>query len=367
MKKKINVLYVIPTLENADGVASYSMNYFRNMKNIKIDFIVTASEEKSKYYDEITKQKREVYYIRTNRIKKIVKTILQIKKFFKENSYKYDIIHCHVWNTGIFYLYFAKKYGIKVRILHSHATMTSDRTLKRIINNILLLFTKKLATHFFACSKYAGDRMFNDVPFLVINNAIDIEHFKFNNEKRKNIRQKLNLKDNDILIGNVGRLCYQKNQQFLINIVNKLNIESERFKLIIIGDGILFDELNKNIKDKMNKNLILMHSVSNIEDYFCAMDIFCLPSIYEGLPVVGIEAQANGLSCIFSSNITDEVKVNDNVYFENIDSIENWTKMIKKISIKRCNKNYIKQSNFIIENASSLLEKKYFELLKSRE
>ena len=154
MSDKIRILYIVPSLRLCNGVASYAMNYFRNIDKNKfhIDFITGANEE-SVYYDEIKNAGSQIYYIPKMGIKNIIEVRRKIKNFLKENATKYDIIHCHVLNMGAFYLYYAKKYGIKTRILHSHATKYADKFINNIRNTIFSVFSKKFANTYFACSK----------------------------------------------------------------------------------------------------------------------------------------------------------------------------------------------------------------------
>ena len=190
MSDKIRILYIVPSLRLCNGVASYAMNYFRNIDKNKfhIDFITGANEE-SVYYDEIKNAGSQIYYIPKMGIKNIIEVRRKIKNFLKENATKYDIIHCHVLNMGAFYLYYAKKYGIKTRILHSHATKYADKFINNIRNTIFSVFSKKFANTYFACSKLAGDFMFKNKKYTIISNSIDVEKFTFNLSNRVKIRE----------------------------------------------------------------------------------------------------------------------------------------------------------------------------------
>ena len=154
--KKVKVLCVLPSLRICNGVASYAMNYYKNISNIDMDFVVANLDTKSDYFDEIKANGNKIYNLSKNASKNSFDYIYKIKKFFKENANKYDIIHCHVANAGAIFLYYAKKYGIKVRIIHSHATETSDNKIKQIRNNLILPLTIHNATNYFACSDKAG-------------------------------------------------------------------------------------------------------------------------------------------------------------------------------------------------------------------
>ena len=164
--KRIKILQVVPSLSRVNGVASYAMNYYRNISNIDMDFVVANLDTKSDYFEEINANGNKIYNLSKNLSKNFIDYIYKIKKFFKENANKYDIIHCHVANAGAIFLYYAKKYGIKVRIIHSHATATSDNKIKQIRNNLILPLTIHNATNYFACSDKAGKAMFKNKKYL---------------------------------------------------------------------------------------------------------------------------------------------------------------------------------------------------------
>lgn len=363
--KKYNVLYIIPTLELADGITSYAMNYYREFEETNVDFIVTASESKTKYYYELLKNGSNVYYIPSNNIKKIFCTIKNVKNFFKNNAKKYDIIHCHVANTGLLYLYFAKKYNVNIRILHSHATVTADTIAHKIRNDIILPLTKKNANYFFACSNLAGKAMFKQKDFFVVNNAINIDNYRYSLENRKKIRNKLGL-DKKVVLGNIGRLCNQKNQLFLIDVFYEIQKKNNNVLLLIAGNG----ELKEKILDKIREydiieKVMLLDNIDYVNELYSAIDYFLLPSLYEGLPMVGVEAQVNGVPCLFSDSITKEIKLNDNVKFLKINKKEDWCKNILEFGLTRTsieNNNNIERFN--IKKESKVLENKYKELIK---
>lgn len=364
MLKKIKILYVIPTLEYADGVTSYAMNYFRNLNNIEIDFVITASENRTAYYEEIIKRGSKVYYIKSNNVFTLFDSLKRIKKFFKDNSKEYDILHCHVSNTGLFYLYYAKKFGIKVRILHSHATASADSILHKIRNDLVLPISKMCANCFFACSSLAGKTMFKNKKFLIINNAIDIEKYKYSNIIRENIRNKLNIQDK-FVIGNIGRLCNQKNQLFLVDVFYEIQKIKKNAILIIAGKGDLKEKIVKKINHYgIIDKVIILDSIDYANQLYSAMDLFLLPSLYEGFPVVSVEAQANGVPCIFSKRITNEIKINENICFLPICNPKIWSDFILNNKFYRSNVNCKKIEKFNIKHEKNFLGEQYMKLLE---
>ena len=369
MKKKIKILYIVPSLRICNGVASYAMNYFRNMdKNkIQIDFI-TGIDEESVYYKEIKENGSDIFYIPKINLKNYFKTISEIKKFFKK--YKYDIIHCHVLNMGAFYLHYAKKYGVKVRILHSHATKSADKKINEIRNNLFLPIALKNANIYCACSNLAGNNMFGNEKYKIINNAIDVDKFKYNNEIRSKIRKLENIDDDEFLIGNIGRFMPQKNQLFLIDIFKEYLKVNSKSKLLIIGSGHLEDKIKEKIKEyKIDKNIIIKKNITNVNEYLQAMDIFVLPSLYEGLPVVGIEAQAAGLPCLFADTITKETELTENCKFLSLSNINDWVEELNNMKNvdRKDTSQMIKDSNYDIKTEAKKLENYYEKIFEEKD
>ena len=282
--KKVKVLCVLPSLRICNGVASYAMNYYRNISNIDIDFVVANLDTKSDYFDEIKANGNKIYNLSKNASKNFFDYIYKIKNFFKENANKYDIIHCHVANAGAIFLYYAKKYGIKVRIIHSHATETSDNKIKQIRNNLILPLTIHNATNYFACSDKAGKAMFKNKKFCVVNNAINCEKYKFNEAYREEIRKEFNIENDEYLIGNIGRFVHQKNQEYLLNIANSTfenwrkanpdkSIDEFDFQLNKMSvSGALFDmikllDIGKTVISKMTAEEVYNYSLIWAKEY----------------------------------------------------------------------------------------------------
>ena len=368
--KQIKVLYVLPSLSKVNGVASYVMNYYRKFdrEKIKCDFLILHKRENF-YTAEIEKNGDKVFEISLEENNKnLFKFSKKIKKFFEKNN-DYDVIHCNVINLGIFVLRYAKQNNIKVRILHAHATKTADNFLKKIRNDLITPFARKFANYFFACSNLAGINTFgNNKQFSIINNAIDIEKYKFDIQKRNIIRKKLNTEDK-FVIGNVGRFVSQKNHKYLLNVFKEILKINSNSILILIGNGPLEEKIKREVINlEIENKVTFLGKVDNPEYYYQAMDLFILPSLYEGLPVVGIEAQASGLQCAFSDRITTEVNFNnDNLFFSIDDSCEkvaiNIMNNLAKNTDRCCPKELL--DKYDINKCTKVLEKKYIELMES--
>ena len=349
------------------------MNYYRNIDKDKIQFHFLCDEDSTNIpYEEIEKMGGKVIIIPP--YQRLFEYQKELYRIFKENNYK--IVHSHISTLSVFPLRIAKKAGVPIRIAHSHSTSNKKEWKRNLIKNILRPFSKLYANQFFACSELSGRWLFGEKAFKngkikIINNAIDLEKFKFNKEKRDEIRKKLKIDENIILIGHIGRFVTQKNHEFLIDVFNEIikKRKQENFdsKLILIGQGNLKENIIEKIKYLgLQDYVIFTGQTTNVSDYYNAMDIFVLPSLYEGLPVVGIEAQANGLLCEFSTDMTKETKVLNTTKFISLkETAKKWAEIILEDykNFKRKNSfDEMTKKNFNIKEEAKKLEKYYINL-----
>ncbi len=343
MEEKCKVLNIVSNLSQTNGVASYVINYYNYLdKNIDMEILVLM-DLNQEHYQKFPREKiHEVFY---NRKKNMFQYIKQMDNFFKNHS-DYDIVHCQVANLGLIPLYFAKKYHIKNRILHSHSTNLSQSLWKRIRNQFILFLVRPLANHYFACSKEAGKAMFGKRKFEVIENAISFDEYQYDSNRRTEIRKHLNL-EKQFVIGHVGRLSKEKNQKFLLEVFKEILKYKKNACLLLIGRGPLENELKNQIKELgIQEQVLLLGKRSDLKDLYQAMDCFILTSLFEGLPVTGVEAQASGLPCVFSDNITREADISGKVQFLPLDAgVASWAKKViltEKINRKctKLNENY---------------------------
>ena len=271
---------------NGGGVESVVMNYYRNIDRNKIQFHFLCDEDSTDIpYEEIEKLGGKVIVIPP--YQKLFKYQKELYRIFKENNYK--IVHSHINALSVFPLRIAKKAKIPVRIAHSHSTSNKKEWKKNILKMILRPLSKLYANNYFACTEYAGKWLFGKKvverkELNVINNAIDLKKFEFNENIRKALRKELGIKDDTLIIGHVGRFMKQKNHEFLIEVFNEVYKKNQNTLLILIGQGPLLSEIkqkaiNLNIEDKIR----FIGQVTNVEKYYNIMDIFLFPSIYEGL------------------------------------------------------------------------------------
>lgn len=347
--------------QNLGGVEKFIVNFCEKItdKDIKFDFIVT--DKRCALENKIRKMNSKIYYVTEKHYKNPIKFRKQIGKYMQNE--KYDAIWVNDCSLNSFhYIKIAKKMGIPKRIIHSHNSKNMDTSIKGTIKYAIHLINKhkvkKYATHYWACSDLAADFFY--LPQIrqsvtIINNAIDTQKFKFNSNTREKIRKKLKIED-EYVLGNVGRLHFQKNQIYLLEIFMEYLKYNSKSKLILIGEGQERKKIEEFIKNnKLKDNVILLGICDNVNEIMQAMDLFLLPSLFEGLPIVGIEAQCSGLPCIFSENITKDVKILEETYFMKIKERDKkaWVEKVKKIQNKKINRELaerkIKESGFDIE------------------
>ena len=296
-------------------------------KSVVCDFFTMEEFENSDNIRLINELGGKIFFSKCrNKIVRQFKTYFDLKKLVKEEAY--DIVHIH--SDLAFKLLIegmaAKHAGAENIILHSHCTGVDrgHRLIKRLMHEFSKPFLKFVGTDYFACSNKAGHWMYSDNivesgNYRIINNSIDCSKFRFNKETRKKIRNELSVQENALLIGHVGRFMFQKNHDFLIDIFFKLREINDNAILLLIGEGELEEKIRNKVKKlKLEKYVIFLGVTNHVNDYMQAMDVFVLPSWFEGLPVVGIEAQASGLPCIMSDTITEETNLFGLVEFFNL-------------------------------------------------
>lgn len=323
--KKIKVLHCLSGL--IGGTGKVVENYYSFMPKDDYEFdIVTQGKTDKMLIEEYENKNIKIYIIPSKR-EDFFGNIIGLYKLMKEK--KYDIVHAHMTLTNCFPLFIAFLLGVKVRISHSHLAVSKETGVRKIYNYILKKISWIFATDYFACGVEAAKYLFIKKwdKAIILNNAINLELYKSNSEKQINERNKLNLKFDDIVIGHIGRFSKQKNHVFLIKLLKQMVIENKSVKLMLIGDGELYNEVFQiALKCKLENNIIFTGQIDDVYNKIQIMDVFVLPSNSEGLCIAAIEAQANGLPCIFSDKVAYETKINDNVEFFNLDDdIKKWS------------------------------------------
>lgn len=369
MDRKIEVprvLYINGGPMDMGGISSYMMNYYRHFDKtkIQIDFIVHGAD--GVYDEEIEKLGGNVYHIPTKR-DNLLGNIMAMNSIMK--SEKYKIVHAHMDGMNGLVLKKAKKFGIPIRISHSHSTEHLTRNkIKRMFHEYSKKTIGKYATKCMACSCDAGKWLYGEKQsFEIVPNAIDVKKYTFSIEKRRQIREKFHLEEK-FVIGHIGRFDYQKNHQFLLTIFSRVIEERKDAILILIGDGPLRSDVEKQIAElRLEENVLLLGERSDVAELLNAMDAFVLPSKFEGLGIVVIEAQANGLHCICSKQVPGEVNLTDNVDFVSLNNEDAWIDLLIE-SRQRKEDVYqdICKAGYEIEFAAENLQNKYISMIENK-
>lgn len=361
--KKTKVL-VYGMTANYGGVESFIMNYYRNIDRDLFQFDFLCDSIKSIAFDkELEEYGSKIYYI-TPRRKNYFEYKRDLRLFFKTHSSDYDVIWVNLCDlVNIDFLKLACKYKIPKRIIHSHNTDSLERYIKTVIHRFNRHFLEKYATDFWACSKEASNWFFNDKIVdrcEIIHNAIEIEQYYYIESKRELIRKEHNLGDS-FVIGTVGRLCSQKNHGFLIDLCK--DIVGIDYKVVIVGEGEDREDLKKSIKENgLEERVLLVGMQRDIQGWLSAFDVFVLPSKYEGLGIVALEAQASGLPVVESTVVPAEGIVNENVYQLPLNEKSKWIELLKRISNKTCRINSEESYRNLSNNGFDIkLEKKRLE------
>lgn len=363
----VRILHVIGVM-NRGGAETMVMNLYRNINRDKVQFdFVEHTAERAVFDDEIEQLGGRIYHCPKFTGKNYFAYRKWWDDFFKTTGSDYQIVHGHIGSTAAIYLAAAKKYG-KYTIAHSHNT-NGNISAKEIMYRALSQRVRNVADFFFACSNPAGrDRFGNKIEIQILNNAIDTNQYAFSKAVRDEVRKEFNLSD-ELVVGHVGRFSGQKNHDFLIDIFAQIKKEKPTTKLLLVGDGA---EKN-NIKNKVHQlqlddSVIFTGVRSDVNRLLQAMDIFIFPSLFEGLPVTMVEAQAAGLPCVISDKVPDECIITDNlVTIKSLsDSCEEWARhILSKVNTVRIDtSDQIKEHGFDISETSKWLEEFYIEKSK---
>lgn len=326
----IRVLHFIPGYY-IGGIESLIMSLYENIDKTRMQFdFLVETQEWLEDFEKITKNGGNVYQIKPLNKKNPLLYIKEIKEFFKRKNKIYSVVHCHNIERSLFVLYYAKKYKVICRIFHSHTDSIEDYRYEKITKFIIRL-NNRLSTHYFACSTAAGDFYFkkDKKPFFILKNAIDTNTFTFSAEKRRAFRSSLNL-ENYFVIGHTGRFTYQKNHWKIVDIFYEVYKKYPHSRLLLVGEGPTKQEIEEKV-DKLGLShaVIFTGSRSDIANLLLCMDIFLLPSFFEGFCISLLEAQSMGLPCISSTVIPSEVQITDLITKINLnESNEKWAESI---------------------------------------
>lgn len=360
----IRVLQIIG-IAGSGGVESVIMNYYRHIDKNKIqfDFVVHKGAVKS-FVDEAKSMGAKVYEV-TPYTENIFKFTCEIYRIIKKE--RYQIVHSNMNSLSAFPLFAAYMAGVKVRILHNHTTDNKAEGLRTWVKRLLRPFAKIFANQYWACSNLAAEWMYGKKAIAnnkvtIINNAIDLEQFKFNEQVRIRLRKELGL-ENCFVIGHVGRFVKVKNHNFIVDVFKELVQQEPYARLLLIGDGPLKSEIEEKVKKlELTEKVVFLGVRTDVASLYNVMDVFLLPSLYEGLGMVAVEAQVNGLPVLVSEAVPNEAKITEFTEFCKLkNSLAIWRDEILKLidTGRMCNKETYEVSKFDIRMQVQILEKIY--------
>ena len=348
----IKVLQIGMT-KNIGGIEHYLISQYNFLDKNKImyDFVNITGEDPMVYTTYLSEQGSFIYNIVSRHRNPILHYWQWFRLLYKKrNTYRAIVLN----SNGLTYVYplvIGKLFKIPVRIIHSHnSNFPFKRTfLKKLLIGFNQFLLKCSATDYWACSQLAGEWMFGkNKSFQIIHNAIDAKKYAYNLKKSVQIRKKFNL-NNKFIIGHVGSFNYQKNHEFLIDIFNNVvKMQPDSMLLLIGGDGgnpAIMDSIKEKVdKLGLTDKVLFLGMRNDVPDLMQSMDCFVFPSRYEGLPLVGIEAQAAGLECFFSSTITKELGVTTLAHYITLESSpKQWAEFIISTCKNKTRKNMEKE------------------------
>lgn len=326
--RKIKVAQIIGKLYGG-GVEKVIFNYYRAIDKdlFQFDFFYD-SDSTVKPPQDLIDMGAKFYKIPP--YQKLHKYVPQLYKILKKNNY--DIIHSNINTLSVFPLFAGRLAHIPIRIAHNHSVPSNNEGMRSYLKKFLKLFSKLNANEYFACSKKAGIWLFGKNNYdqgriNIIYNAVFLNNFNYSKQEKSGLKEKLGIKKNDFVVGHVGRLTFAKNHKFLIQIFKQIKATIPNAKLLIVGDGELKQEIINNIREQgLDKSVIFTGQSTQPEKFYSIMNIFILPSFFEGLSMATVEAQLGKVPVIVSEAVPPEANISDQFHqlsLENND-IEEW-------------------------------------------
>ena len=327
-------ILVVGFTENPGGIENVVMNYYRNFDRSEVELEFLYSTDSIAFKDEIESLGGKTYKI-TSKHSNLFQYKKDLKKFFKEH-HDYDTLWVNYCNiTNLDYFKYAKKYNINKRIIHAHNSQNMGSKIKGILHRIYKQLLPLYVTDYWSCSNDASDWFYtNKVKknVVIVYNAIDLDRFKYDPIIANNYKHSLEI-ENKLVIGNVGRLHFQKNQMFLLDVFNEVHKVEPNSVLVLVGQGEDEEKIKHRIYElNLMDNVKLLGARNDVPSLMMAMDIFVFPSVFEGLGLVLVEAEATGLPIVAASDdIPHEVKMSNNFTFISLnESLEKWRDEILK-------------------------------------
>ncbi len=345
------------------GVEAVVMNYYRHIDRSRVQFDFLVDEDSA--------------FVPREEIGSLGGRVFEVPPYQRPFAYArsleslfadegWPIVHSHVNALSVFPLRVAARAGVPVRIAHSHSTAGKGEPVKNALKRLLRTQANRYPTHRLACSRYAGEWLFGEgAGFDVLYNAIELDRFPFNAEVRAEARADLGLVGDELAVGHVGRFMAQKNHTFLLDAFAEVAARRPDAVLLLVGAGELRPSVERRASELGIKGRIrFLGQRDDVERLYQAFDAFALPSLYEGLCLVGIEAQRAGLPCLLSDAITREVDVTGTVRFLPIDDPSAWADALCALRAgERVPASPERFSDYDIHAAAGRLAERYLDLV----
>lgn len=362
MQKNIRVCQVLHGIVGG-GSEQVVLNYCSRMHDIHFDLLFQY-EPNPQILERFNEAGINCIQI-PDKVHHPLKHLWTMFRIFRKGDY--NVVHSHLdWFMNSYVCFLAMLAGVKKRIAHHHQAYHPTNPLLILLCALMRIPCKLFATHWLACGEAAaingwGKRAFEKSKVTILPNAIAPERFKYNEAARNEIRKKYGIAEDDFVIGHVGRFYPQKNHDFLIDVFNEVHKQDPNSKLLLLGDGPLQEKIKQKIESLDLLNAVIFAGLQkDVAPFYNAMDVFCFPSLWEGLPLTLVEAQYSGLPCVVSDAVPKETVITDWVFPLPIENVKPWREKLESLSVVIDRKNpQIKNERFDIRKCYKMLESFY--------
>lgn len=369
-QRKIRVLYITDTFRQRSGITAVIRNYLTHFDwdKIQVDLLVNDTSEEEAV-EQMRKLGANIFYMPVLGMRTISPFFKFIKSFFKEHHY--DIVHSHYYQIDTLVFPIAKKHFNCKCISHSHSTKYSEYFIRGLRNRIMCWNIGKVADYWAACSNDAGIFLFgksfqNSPKKLIVINGVESKEYLFDNLVREQKRKEFGIGNEEIIVGHIGRMAPQKNPLFLLDIFQELLKINDKYRLMMVGNGPMESEVrDKATRLGLNDKIYFAGVRNDVPKLINAFDFFLFPSLYEGLGIVAVEAQANGLNCLVSDVIPSEVDLTGITRLSLKKPASEWAQTINEIGTNRHENNVQKvvEAGYDIQIAANALYDFYSQII----
>ena len=362
--KQNRILQIVTNLSAGSGVLAVVLNWHKHIDTTRVQFDYLYMLQVSTNRQQEIEQLGGYCYQMPDPRRHPLRFLRESYRFFK--MHRYQTVHSHITHLNFFFFPLAKFFGAKNIIQHAHATKWGFSPFSNVRNYIMLHAVWPLITHKMACSKFSG-KLYYGKNFIVVANGIDAEKFAYNPQVRAAKRKELGV-ENNFVIGHVGRFSTEKNHSFLLELFSEVANQDPSARLVLAGGGALENSIkNRVISLNLQDKVIFLGVRTDVPELLQTFDVFVLPSLHEGFPVVGIEAQAAGLPCLFADTITPEVLLLPNSSMLSLeDSPVKWAQQILTLKgqPRTSGKEALRAKGFDIRQTAKQIQGFYEELAK---